>query len=153
MDLNLKENLKNTETMQKELSAMAVWVVTVKLLLPIMNALRLEIRGRVSPGPVPPWWTLPTRHSFVSNFDLFPYSLCHRWVIKQSESSACCNAYLILGFLSALHGVNNHSLYTTLVRKTWVPAGSAGLLEDQTLLPENRPFQRECALPQIENSS
>lgn len=45
MDLNLKENLKNTETMQKELSAMAVWVVTVKLLLSIMNALRLEVRG------------------------------------------------------------------------------------------------------------
>lgn len=28
-----------------------------------------------------------------------------------------------------------------------------GLLEDQTLLPENKPFQRECALPRMENSS
>lgn len=44
MDLNLEENLKNTETMQSELSAMAVWVVTVKLLLPVINALRLLVR-------------------------------------------------------------------------------------------------------------
>lgn len=52
MDLSLKENLKNTGTMQSELLAMTVWVVTVKLLLPITNALRLAIR-RVSPHPIP----------------------------------------------------------------------------------------------------
>lgn len=97
------------ETIQSKLWAMTVWVVIVKLLLPITNPLRVHLTS-----------FLPDKlclSDIALPLILICFLIATAWWLDETIVLHICNAHLILGVFKCFAWMSKCSFYMTVVRK------------------------------------